>query len=88
MSNFNDRTLEYYNENADSFAAGTVTVDFHQTQDKFLNRLNPGSYILDFGCGSGRDTKYFLNQGYKVDAIDGSNELCRIASEYTGISVK
>ncbi len=44
--------------------------------------------ILDFGCGSGRDTKYFLDKGYDVDAVDGSREFCRLASAYTGISVK
>ena len=44
--------------------------------------------ILDFGCGSGRDTKCFLDQGYQVEAIDGSVELCRLASEYTGIEVR
>ena len=44
--------------------------------------------ILDLGCGSGRDTKYFLEHGYRVDAIDGSAELCALASEYTGIPVK
>ena len=48
----------------------------------------PESYILDFGCGSGRDTKYFLEHGYWVDAVDGSVELCRIASEFTGIEVR
>lgn len=44
--------------------------------------------ILDFGCGSGRDTKYFLEHGFKVDAIDGSEELCKVASEFTGIQVR
>ena len=44
--------------------------------------------VLDLGCGSGRDTKYFLEHGYRVDAIDGSAELCALASEYTGIPVK
>ena len=43
---------------------------------------------LYFGCGSGRDIKYFLSQNFKVDEIDGSEELCRIASDYTGIKVK
>lgn len=43
---------------------------------------------MDYGCGSGRDTKYFLEQGCKVTAIDGSQELCKLASEYTGIPVK
>ncbi len=81
-------TLDYYNQNADKFVKGTFFVDFTDTQDRFLNDLKEGSYILDFGCGSGRDTKYFLNQGYGVDAIDGSEELCKIASVYTGITVK
>ena len=84
----NNKTLDYYNKNAETFVSGTVFVDFKQTQDKFLNHLKPGDYILDFGCGSGRDTKYFLEAGLRVDAIDGSKELCKIASEYTGIEVK
>ena len=46
------------------------------------------AHILDFGCGSGRDTKYFLERGYNVDASDGSLELCQAAGEYTGIQVK
>lgn len=83
-----DKTLDYYNQNAEAFAAGTVAVDFRQNQDKFLGRLQAGDYVLDFGCGSGRDTKYFLEVGMKVDATDGSEELCKIASEYTGIKVK
>lgn len=57
-------------------------------QDKFLEKLNPDAYILDFGCGAGRDTKYFLSRGYQVDAVDGSEQLCRIASEYTEIKVR
>lgn len=83
-----DKTLKYYNENAQSFASGTVSVKFTEVQDKFLEKLNPDAYILDFGCGAGRDTKYFLSRGYQVDAIDGLEQLCRIASEYTGIKVR
>ena len=83
-----DKTLKYYNENAQSFASGTVSVKFTEVQDKFLEKLNPDAYILDFGCGAGRDTKYFLSRGYQVYAVDGSEQLCRIASEYTGIKVR
>lgn len=81
-------TLDYYNENAEEFTASTINVDFTSVQDKFLNKLSSSSSILDFGCGAGRDTKYFLEKGYIVDAIDGSEELCKLASEYTGIKVK
>lgn len=83
-----DTTLEYYNKNADRFVQGTFSVDFAETQERYLSKLKEGAYILDFGCGSGRDTKYFLSKGYRVDAIDGSEELCRIAGKNTGIAVK
>lgn len=83
-----NQTLSYYNINAKTFTEGTLNVDFSYVQNKFLDKLNKGAYILDFGCGSGRDTKYFLDRGYSVEAIDGSEELCKIASEYAGIEVK
>ncbi len=83
-----DETLIYYNSNTKAFTEGTVNVDFSHIQNKFLSKLNTGASILDFGCGSGRDTKYFLENGFVVDAIDGSVEFCKIASVYTGIEVK
>lgn len=84
----NDKTIYYYNTNANSFINNTVTVDFAATQMRFKYRLKNGASILDFGCGSGRDTKYFLEQGYQVTATDGSIELCKAATQYTGIPVR
>ena len=60
-------TLNYYNQNANQFVEGTLSVDFQQTQDRFLEKLTAGACVLDFGCGSGRDTKYFLKKGYQVE---------------------
>ena len=81
-------TINYYNANAKQFVETTAFVEFHSMQHNFSEKLPVGSTILDFGCGSGRDTKYFIEQGHRVDAIDGSVELCKLASEYTGIEVK
>lgn len=83
-----NKTINYYDINAKDFVEGTLNVDFKATQDKFINKLPAKGYILDFGCGSGRDTKYFLAKDFNVDAIDGSIELCKIASEYTNIKVR
>ena len=83
-----NQTLNYYAENAADFAADTVNVDFSATQERFLSMLPAGASILDFGCGSGRDTKAFLARGYRVTAVDGSPELCTLASAYTGIPVR
>lgn len=83
-----NKTLAYYDINAKSFIEGTVNVDFTYVQNKFLDNIGDVAVILDLGCGSGRDTKYFLDRGYSVEAIDGSAELCKLASTYTGIPVK
>ena len=85
---WNDQTLAYYRENANSFLEGTLSADMSDARSRFLQKMEPHAYILDLGCGSGRDTKAFLEQGYRVDAADGSEELCRRASEYTGIPVR
>lgn len=81
-------TLNYYNKNANNFNESTFKVDFIEIQKWFCKYLQPKSSILDFGCGSGRDSKYFLEQGYRVEATDGSKELCEISSKNTGIVVK
>ena len=88
MTQPTSQTLDYYNANAQAFAASTVSVDFSATQRRFAQLLPPGGRILDFGCGSGRDSKFFLQEGFDVTATDGSAELCRLARELTGLPVR
>ena len=75
-------TLEYYNKNAKIYCEQTLEGNMQENYDKFLQQLPSNAYILDFGCGSGRDSKYFIEKGYKVKAIDGSIEMCKLASKY------
>lgn len=81
-------TLDYYNKNAKLYFEQTVEGDLKENYDKFLSKIAKKSYILDFGCGSGRDSKYFMEKGYKVKAIDGSIEMCKLASEYIDQNVE
>jgi len=83
-----EKTIRYYNENASSFTASTRDVAFNTIQDRFLSELKPDALILDLGCGSGRDTKYFLDHHHPVEAMDGSEAMARAASAYTGVDVK
>ena len=55
---------EYYNENADDFY-NTCDVDLSDIYIKFEKYLPKKATILDAGCGSGRDSKYFLSKGYE-----------------------
>ncbi len=78
-------TIDYYNENAEQFYRDTV--DLKARYDLFLEHVPEGGWILDAGCGSGRDSLVFLRSGYQVVAFDASSEMARLARELTGLPV-
>jgi len=80
-------TIAYYDRNAEQFFRDTVTLDLSDLYSKFLLHMPRGGRILDAGCGSGRDSHYFLQHGYRVEAFDASAEMCRLASSLTGQTV-
>ena len=82
------KTIDYYDLNADDYYNETINLDMSIQYSMFERRLYAGAHILDLGCGSGRDVKYFLEQGYEVTAIDGSEKLCEKASAITGLKIK
>lgn len=82
--NLSQLTLSYYNKHATDFIQQTVHADLSLLQNEFIHNIKKGGLILDLGCGSGRDSKYFLNRGYKVVMVDGSQKMCDYASRHTG----
>ena len=78
-----NKTIDYYNENAESFYQRTVGLDLIEIYEKFLKQVPDRCTILDAGCGSGRDTLYFLNNGYEVVSIDASSEMVKLSSKLT-----
>lgn len=83
-----DTTTRYYTENAQAFFADTVAVSMDSLYARFLPHIPPGGYILDAGCGSGRDTLAFLQKGYHVTAFDASSTLAALAERHTGQPVQ
>ena len=77
-----------YDTNAREFIESWLSADMHDQYKAFESLVHPGAKILDGGCGSGRDSLYFLQKGYVVDAFDPSEEMIKYASEFTGLKVK
>lgn len=44
--------------------------DVVEIREKFLTYIPENSLILDIGCGTGRDAKYFIEHGHRVVGID------------------
>jgi SAM-dependent methyltransferase len=82
-----EQTLSYYEANARSFYQNTHNVDMSSLYEPFLSLLVPGAYILDAGCGSGRDALAFLERGYDVTALDASEPMTKLAYRHIGRTV-
>lgn len=81
-------SIDYYNENARNFIERTINIDMSTIADQFLEGIVDKGRILDLGCGSGRDSLYFMNKGYDVYAFDGSKALVEYAKNVLGINVE
>jgi SAM-dependent methyltransferase len=87
MAGYDPKTLEFYaNEAPDyhaRFQGGT-----NRDLPGFLDRLHPGSLILELGCGSGRDAAYMVERGFAVEPTDGVIEMAAIAEARLGRPIR
>lgn len=80
-----ETTIAFYDE---KYAKSTAHLDMQQFYDRFEKYLPEGASVLDAGCGSGRDSKHFIERGYTVTAFDASETMCKCASKLTGQEVR
>jgi SAM-dependent methyltransferase len=80
-------SIEYYNSHSEEYYENTININMQEFWDRFTQLLPDGGSVLDLGCGSGRDSAYFISQGFDVTALDGSKELCHLASIHIGQEV-
>jgi len=79
--------IPYYENRAQEFVDRTISIDMIALYKPFLVVLPvtvSTAHLLDAACGSGRDTRYFLSQGFKVTAFDSSPALVELAEDITG----
>ena len=80
-------SIGYYNRYAATYFESTVNIDLSENRARFEKVLPEGGSILDLGCGSGRDSLAFLEDGYEVTPLDGSAEMCALAEIHTDLEV-
>ena len=82
-------TLSHYNQHAEAYWHGTKDHDVSQNYTAFLAPFPKDKIldILDLGCGPGRDVKHFQSLGHRPVGLDGCEEFCRMARQYTGCQI-
>ena len=83
------KTLDYYNQKADDFFAGTIDHDVEQNITTLLRYIegNAPFTILDVGCGPGRDLKTFKERGHIAVGLEGAARFVELARSYSGCDV-
>ena len=80
--------LQWYAQHASTYAEQTWDRSMASQRQRLSALLKPGARILDAGCGSGRDTHAFIQEGYQVEACDGCRELVSEATRRTQLVVR
>ena len=83
-----NNTIQYYNNNANEYFDSTSQVNLEELYDKFLSYIPAGGSIMDLGCGSGRDVKWFRDHGYDAYGLDASEKLVSIACRKLQIPIE
>ena len=81
-------TINYYDKNASDYFSKTSQVNLVALYKEFLKYVPAGGLIMDLGCGSGRDVKWFRDHGYDAHGLDASEQLIKIAQDKLNIPVE
>jgi len=79
---------DFYNKNAQDLCSQYDALrfeDVHQSWSRYWPAS--GSKVLDLGAGSGRDAKWFEEQGCEVFAIEPSEAMRTLGQKKTGLNV-
>ena len=78
---------DYYQKNYQAYHEKTCAIDPSSFLESLAERLSPEAFILDAGCGSGRDLIWLKQRGFEVFGMERSPGLAQLARENAGCEV-
>lgn len=82
MSDKNEKAIEIYDKIAEEYSKNFDSIDSESDLvflNSFLLHLQPNSYIVDIGCGTGFSVSYFVKKGMRAEGSDLSSRMIAIA---------
>ena len=70
---------DYYQKNYIAYHEKTFSIDPSSFLEPLAQRLPPEAFILDVGCGSGRDLLWMKKRGFEVIGFERSEGLAELA---------
>ena len=79
--------MNIYKNTPKKYFDSTVSIDPTSFLTPLEERLKPGDHVLDVGCGSGRDLKWFRQRGYGGTGFEYSSGLAQLARMHCGCDI-
>ncbi|UYV37928.1 methyltransferase domain-containing protein [Rhodobacteraceae bacterium D3-12] len=83
-----DETLAIYDAKAGDYAAMSESLSEFRELEAFAAALPEGARVLDLGCGPGFYAGWLAQQGFVVEACDGSAEMVVLAKRQDGVAAR
>ena len=81
-------TIAAYDKNVDAYVALTERDGPGAVLLAFMQRVNPGGLVLDLGCGPAASSAMMRDHGLRVDPVDASPEMVRLANDTYDIGAR
>lgn len=78
---------DYYQKNYKAYYEKTFSIDPTSFLKPLAQRLPAEAFILDVGCGSGRDLRWMKKRGFDVIGFERSPGLAELARDNAGCEV-
>jgi ubiquinone/menaquinone biosynthesis C-methylase UbiE len=76
-----DPTKRFYELNAQTYSATTLTRDLESVLAEFAQSVGPVACVLDLGCGAGHDLKSLVRIGSRAVGLDYAEPMARLARQ-------
>lgn len=88
MSRADGETIAFYDRDAETYAQSAIDRGVRDSLARFESALPRKARVLDYGCGGGHESVWFIERGHTVDAMDASPGLVMEAKRRFGIHVQ
>lgn len=83
-----DRTIAVYDAQVDQYADFVQRLSVEPALLRFIERLNSGDLVLDLGCGPAHSSATLREHGLRVDPVDASAQMVRLANDTFDIAAR
>ncbi len=77
-------TRRFYEDHAADYAAATLKLSMRPAMDQFASSLSCRAWVLDLGCGGGRDLRALRERNFSAVGVDSAISLAAVARRYSG----